>query len=144
MDDIVNEYNSSYHRTIKIKPVEVKGNTYIGYIKKVNDKYPKFKAGDQVKITKYKNIIAKGSSPNWFEEVFVITKVKNTFPWTIVINDLNGEEIIGIFYWKELQKADQQGFRIEKVIKREGNKLCVKWKGYDNSFNSWIDKNDLV
>ena len=98
MDDIVNEYNSSYHRTIKIKPVEVKGNTYIGYIKKVNDKYPKFKAGDQVKITKYKNIIAKGSSPNWFEEVFVITKVKNTFPWTIVINDLNGEEIIGIFY----------------------------------------------
>ena len=63
---------------------------------------------------------------------------------TYVINDLNGEEIIGTFYGKELQKTNQQEFRIEKVIKKKGNKLYVKWKGYDSSFNSWIDKKDLV
>ena len=74
----------------------------------------------------------------------MIKEVKNTVPWTYGINDLNGEEIIGIFYEKELQKTNQQKFRIEKVIKRKGNKLYVKWKGYDNLFNSWIDKNDVV
>ena len=74
----------------------------------------------------------------------MIKKVKNTFPWTYVIDDLNGEEITGIFYEKELQKIDQQKFRIEKVIKEKGDKLYVKRKGYDNSFNSWIDKKDFV
>ena len=70
--------------------------------------------------------------------------LKNTVPWTYAINDLSGEEIIGTFYEKELQKTNQKEFRIEKVIKRKGDKLYVKWKGYDNSFNSWIDKKDLV
>ena len=74
----------------------------------------------------------------------MIKKVKNTFPWTYVIDDVNGEEITGIFYEKELQKIDQQKFRIEKVIKEKGDKLYVKRKGYDNSFNSWIDKKDFV
>ena len=76
--------------------------------------------------------------------VFVINKFKNTVPWTYVISDLNGEEIMESFYEKELQKTNQKEFRIEKVIKRKGDKLYVKWKGYDNRFNSWIDKNDLV
>ena len=79
--------------------------------------------------------------PNWSEEVFLIKKIKNTIPWTYVINDLNGEEIIGTFYEKELQKTNQEEFRIEKVIRRKGD---GKWKGYDNSFNSWIDKANLV
>ena len=70
--------------------------------------------------------------------------VKNTVPWTYVLSDLKGQEIIGAFYEKELQKNNKQEFRIEKVIKRKGNKLYVKWKGYDSSFNSWIDKKDLV
>ena len=82
--------------------------------------------------------------PNWSEEVFVIKKVKNTVTWTYVINDLNGEAIIGTFYEKELQKPIQEEFRIKKVIKRKGNKIYVKWKGYNNSFNSWIDKASLV
>ena len=82
--------------------------------------------------------------PNWSEEVLIISEIKNTVPWTYVINDLNGEKIIGIFYEKELQKIDQKEFRIEKVLKRKGDKSYVKWKGYDNSFNSWIDKKDLV
>ena len=136
--------NNTYHKTIKMKPIDAKDNTYIDFEKEVNDKDPKFKLGDYVRISKYRNIFVKGYTPNWCEEVCVIKKVKNTVPWTYVINDLNGEEIIGIFYEKELQKTNQKEFRIEKVIKRKGDKLYVKWKGYNNSFNSWIDKKDLV
>ena len=82
--------------------------------------------------------------PNWSEEVFIISKINNTVPWTYVINDLNVEEIIGTFYQKELQKTNQQEFRIEKILQRKGYNLYVKWKDYDNSFNSWTDKKDLV
>ena len=71
-------------------------------------------------------------------------KQKNTAPWTYVIEDLNGEKIVGTFYEKQLQKTNQKHFGIEKVIKRKGDKLYLKWKGYDNSFNSWIDKKDIV
>ena len=144
LDDIVDEYNNTYHTTIKMKPIDVKDNTYINTSKEINNKDPKFKVGDHVRISKYKNIFANGYMPNWSEEVFVIKKVKNTIPWTYVINDLNGEEIIGTFYEKELQKTNQEEFRIEKVIRRKGDKLYVKRKGYDNSFNSWIDKANLV
>ena len=149
LDDIVDEYDNTYHRTIKMKPVDVKDNACIDSMelhseKEVNDKDPKFKVGDHARISKYKNIFAKVYTPNWSEEVFVIIKIKNAVPWTYVINDLNGEEITETFYEKELQKTNQQEFRIEKVIKRKGDKLYVKWKGYDNSFNSWIDKKDLV
>ena len=127
-----------------MKTIEVKDNTYVDSVNKVNDKDSKFKVGDHVKISKYKNIFAKGYTPNWSEEVFVIKEVKNTVPWTYVISDLNGEEIIGTFYEKELQKTNQQEFRIEKVLKRKGDKLYVKWKGYDNSFNNWINKKDIA
>ena len=136
LDYIVSEYNNTYHRAIEMKPVDVKDNTYIDFKKEVNDKDPKFKVGDDVRISKYKNIFAKGFAPNWSEEVFVVSKIKNTVPWTYIINDLNGEKIIETFYEKELQKTNQQEFRIEKVIKRKGDKLYVKWKGYDNSFNN--------
>ena len=144
LDDIVDEYNNTYYRTIKMKPIDVKDDTYIDFEKEVNDKDPKCKVGDHVRISKYKNIFAKGYTSNWSEEGFVIKKVKNKVPWTYLINDLNGEKIIGTFYEKELQKINQEEFRIEKVIKRKGDKLYVKWKGYDNSFNSWIDKKDLA
>ena len=140
LDDIINEYNNTYHRTIKIKPIDVKDNAYINIGKEVNGNDPKFKVGDHVRISKYKNIFDKDYTPNWSEEIFVIKEIKIAVPWTYVINDLNGEDIIGIFYEKELQKIDQQEFRIEKAIKKKGNKLYVKWKGYDSSFNSWIDK----
>ena len=106
LDDIVDEYNNTHHRTIKMKPVDVKDNTYIDFDKEVNDKDPKFKVGDHVRISKYKNILAKGYTPNWSEKVFVIKKVKNTIPWTYVINDLNDEEITRTFYEKELQKTN--------------------------------------
>ena len=144
LEDIVNEYNTAKHRTTKMKPIDVKDNKYIDFGKDANDNDPKFKVGDRVRISKYKNLFSKGYTPNSSEEVFVIKKIKNTVPWTYVIDDLNGEEITGTIYEKELQKIDQQEFRTEKVIKKNGDKLYVKWKGYDHSFNSWIDKKDLV
>ena len=82
--------------------------------------------------------------PNWSEEIFIIKKIKNTVPRTYVLNDLNSEEIIGTFYENKLQRIKQNKFRIEKIIKRKGDKLYVKWKGYDKSFSSWIDKKDIV
>ena len=97
VDDIVGEYNNTYHRTIKMKPVDVKDNIYIDFKKEVNDKDPKFKVGDHVRISKYKNIFPKEYIPNWSEEVFVVGKIKNSVTWTYVINNLNGEEIIGTF-----------------------------------------------
>ena len=103
LDDIVNEYNNTYHTTIKMKPIDVKDNTYINSDKEVNDKDPKFKIGDHVRISKYKNIFAKGHTPNWSEAILVIKKVKNSVPWTYEINDLNYEEITGTFYEKKLQ-----------------------------------------
>ena len=97
-----------------MKPADVKDIMYNDFKKEVNDKDPKFKVGHHVRISKYKNIFAKRCTPNWSEEVFVVSKIKNTVPWTYVINDLNGEEIIGTFYEKELQKTNQQEFRQKK------------------------------
>ena len=107
-DDIVDEYNNTYHRTIKMKPVDVKDNSYIDFKNEVNDKYLRFKVGDRVRISKCKNIFAKEYTQNWSEEVFVVSKIKNTVPWTYVIHDLNGKEIIGTFYEKKLQKTNQK------------------------------------
>ena len=91
LDDIVDEYNNPYHRTIKMKSIDVKDNTYIDFGEEVNDNDPKFKVGDHVRISKYKHIFAKGYTPNWSGEVFVIKEIKGTVPWTYVINDLNGQ-----------------------------------------------------
>ena len=108
LDDIVNKYINTYHSTIKMKPVNVKSNTYTNPSKEINDKDPKFKTGDIVRISKYENIFAKGYVPNCSEAVFVIKKVENTVPWTYVISDLKGEEIVGRFYEKEFQKTNQK------------------------------------
>ena len=125
LDDIVRKYNNTYHTSIKMKPDYVKDNTHIDFKKEFNDKDPKFKIGDHVRISKYKNIFAKGYMPNWSEEIFIIKKIKNTVPWTYGINDLNGEEIISTFYENELQKTDQKEFRIEKIlnVKFESNNI---------------------
>ena len=144
LDDIVNKYNNTVHRTIKMKPIGVTVDFYAEYNKDFNKKDPKLKVGDHIRISKYKNIFVKGYAPNWSEEVFVVSEIKYTVPWTYVVSDLNGEEITGSFYEKELQKTSQEKFRIEKVLKRKGGKLYVKWKGYDSPFNSWIHKKDLI
>ena len=144
LDDIVDEYNNTYHKTIKLKPIDVEDNFFAECNEESNEKDPKFKVGDHVRNSKFKNVLAKGHTPNWSEEVFIIKKIKNAVPWTYIISDLNGEEIVERFYEKELQKTNQKKIRMEKVMKRKGNKLYVKWKGYSNSFNSWIDKKDLI
>ena len=127
-----------------MKPIDVTSDSYNKYNEDSNEKDPKFKVGDHARISKYKNIFAKGYTPNWSEEVFVISKIKNTVPWTYVINDSKSEEIVGTFYEKELQKTNHKEFIIEQAIKRKGDKLYVTWKGYDNLFNSWINKKDIV
>ena len=144
LDDIVNKYNNTVHRIIKIKHIDVTNDSYDEYSEDFNKKGPKYKVNDHVRISKYKNIFAKRNVPNWSEEIFIVNEIKNTVPWTYAISDLNGEPITGTFYEKELQKTNQKMFRIEKVLKRKGDNLYAKWNRYDNSFNSWINKKDLV
>ena len=144
LNDIVNKYNSTIHKTIKMKPIDFTNDSYAEHSEDFNNKGPKFKVNDHVRISKYNNIFAKGYVPNWSEEVFIFNEIKNTVPWTYAISDLNGKLIIGTFYEKELQKTNQKEFRIEKVLKRKGDKLYVKWKGYDNCFNSWNNKKGFV
>ena len=136
--------DNTVHKTIQMKSVDVTDDSFAEYNEESNKKDPKYKIGDHVRISKYKNIFAKGYAPNWSEEVFIVSKINNTVPWTYVISDMNGEDITGSFYEKELQSTNQQIFRIEKIIKRKGNKLYVKCKVYDNSFNSWINEKDIL
>ena len=144
LDDIVNKYSKIVHRSIKMKLIDVTPDSYAEYNEDSNDKDPKFKVGDHVRISKYKSVFDKGYTQNWSEKVFVVSKIKDTVPWIYVISDLNGEPITISFHEKELQKTSQEKFRIEKVLKRKVDKLYVKWKGYDDSFTSWIDKKDLI
>ena len=99
---------------------------------------------DRVRISKKKGVFEKGYTPRWTEEVFKVSEVHYTEPITYKIVDLNNDEIQGSFYAPELQKTTQEMFRIEKVIRRKGNKSLVKWLGYPESFNSWVDNKDLV
>ena len=144
LDYIFDRYNNTVHRTIKIKPIDVTGDSYADYNEDFNKKYPKFNISDHLRISTYKNVFAKGYAPNWSEEVFVVTKIKNTVSWTYVFSDLNGEEITGRFYEKEFQKTSPEEFRMGKVLKRKGDTFYVRWKGYDNRFNSSINKKDLI
>ena len=142
LDEIINKYINTYHRTIKTKPVDVNPSMYIDFNKENNKKSPKVKVGDHVRTWKYKNIFAKGYVPNWSEKTFVIEKVKNTLAWANAISDLNGEEIVITFYKKQLQKTNQKEFRVENVIKRKGiymlnGKVMI-------ILNSWIDRKDIA
>ena len=99
LDDIVNEYNNTKHNTIKMKPKDVGNND------EDNEKRSRFKVGDRVRISKFKNIFAKGYTPNWSREIFIVNKIHDTVPYTYNIKDLNDEEIIGSFYDRELRKS---------------------------------------
>ena len=124
LGDIVKKYNNSNHNTTKMKLVDVqddsfaeynvKDDSFAEYNEDSNEKDPKFKIGDHVMISKYKNIFAKGYTLNWSEEIFVVKKIKNTVPWTYEINDLNGKEIIGSFYEKELQRLIKKNLELKK------------------------------
>ena len=110
LDDIANKYNNTVHRSIKMKPSHVTSGSYT----EQNEKEPKFKVGELVKISKYKNIFAKGYTQNWSAEVFIVSKIKNTVLWTYAISDLNGEPLTRSFYEKELQKTSQEKIRIKQ------------------------------
>ena len=152
LPDLVKDYNNTRHSSIKMTPVEaskkkneltVWRNLYPEHLER-RDIKPNFSIGDKVRITKKKKTFEKGYTTRWTEEIFTIAEVKRTSPVTYKIADLNGEEIKDSFYEPELQKTSQQLFRIEKVIKRGKKKSLVKWKGYSDDFNSWVDNKDIV
>ena len=105
LDGVVNTYNNTKHSTIKMKPIDVKDNNKRVYIDEHNEKDSRFKVGDRVRISKFKNIFAKGYTANWSTEIFIVDQINDTVPYTYNIKDLNGEEIIGSFYDRELQKS---------------------------------------
>ena len=119
LDDIVNKYNNTVDRTIKMKPIDITSDSYTEYNENSNETKPKFKVDDHVRISKYQIIFTKWYTKNWSEEVFVVSKIKDTVPSTYVVSDLNGGKITGSFCGKELQKINQNKYRIEKVIKRK-------------------------
>ena len=146
-------YNNRYHSTIKMKPIEVnKSNEkYIKeniYTYDKTSRTPKFKIGDLVRISlKRRPIFDKPSGNiNWSEELFKIHSINKTNVITYKIKDLNDEIIKGISYERELQKTKNTSevYIIEKIIRKNKNKYLVKWRGYSNEFNSWIDKDDII
>ena len=151
---ILASYNNSRHRSIGMTPIQARkpenyGKVYFNLYgdlardNKKNDK-PAFVIGDRVRISKYKRVtFDKGYTPNWTEEVFIIDEIRFTNPITYKIKDLNGEVIKGTFYREELQKTDQEVYRIEKIIRKSKGKALVKWKGYPDEFNSWVPAGDL-
>ena len=152
LPDLVKDYNNTVHTSIKITPIEAskKENELTVWRNLYPDRYkihnlqPKFSVGDEVRITKKKKVFEKGYTTRWTEEIFTIKKIRDTNPITYKLEDLQGEEIKGSFYEQELQKTAQQIYRIEKIIKKEKGKSLVKWKGYSDKFNSWVDNKDLI
>jgi hypothetical protein len=147
LDKLMFEYNNRYHNTIKMKPIEASKQTnkvsvwynYNQDIKPVGK--PKFKVGDKVRISRIKGLFEKGYLPNWSEELFEIVSVKHTIPFTYTIKDMNGEHVAGSFYSEELQKTNQEVYRIEKIIRKKKIKGVeyglIKWLGYSDKFNEW-------
>ena len=135
--DIVNKYDNKYPSTIKMKPVAVKSNTYVDFNKEINENIPKFKL---MILSEFQNIFLQKAMFQIGLRKFLSLKKLKILWRGHVINDFNAEEIVGTFYKKELQKTNQKLFRIEKVIRRKDHKLYIKRKGYDSSFNNWIDK----
>ena len=144
LDDIVNIYNNTIHRTIKRKPIKVKNNSFAEYIEESNKRNPKFKDGDHVRISKYKNIFAKGYTPNWSEEIFVIKKVKNTVPWTLLLTILIVKRLLKVFMKKNCRKLIKKNLEQKNYLKEKVINCMLKLKGYDNSFKSWINKKDIL
>ena len=152
LPDLVEDYNNTVHSSTKFTPVEAskKENELKVWRNLYPDRYktsrlnPKFSVGDKVRITKKKKVFEKGYTTRWTEEIFTIKEIQETNPITYILEDLQGEEIKGTFYEPELQKTEQQIYRIEKVIEKEKGRSFVKWKGYPDKFNSWVDNKDLI
>ena len=152
LDDLVNEYNNKYHSTIKMSPIEGSKKINENKIKniynfEITKKAGKFKIGDRVRISLEKNIFEKGYETNWTQEIFVIYDIKCSNVPYYYLKGLNNEKLDGTFYEQELQKTDMKKddlYTIEKILKTNKNKVYVKWRGYDSSFNSWINRNMIT
>lgn len=150
LNDVVNEYNNTKHRTIKMKPSDVSEknekhllDTVYKYTSYLSTN--KFKIDDRVRISKYKSVFDKGYLPNWTTEIFIIYKIQYTQPKTYLLRDYQNNEIAGAFYGHELQKVQYPNlYLIEKILKTDGNRVFVKWLGFDSSHNSWINKNKFL
>ena len=153
LDDLMKKYNEKIHRTIRMRPVDVNEKNEkevlnrirtTNYYKIEENRKPKFKIGDVVRISKEKHVFEKGYTPNWTTENFTITKVRYTTPFTYNIKDYKNELINGIFYEEELQKCKHPDtYLIERIIRKRGENLFVKWLGFNDTHNQWIHQNDL-
>ena len=153
LPNLIKKYNNRYHRTIKMKPTDVNklNEKYIRdtiYNYKITNKISKFKINDLVRISLKRRELFDKPTGNirWSEELFKIYKINKSNVITYKLKDLSNEIIKGIFYEKELQKSKNTTgeYIIEKILKTKGNKIFVKWRGYSNNFNSWIDKNSVT
>ena len=152
LPELVEDYNNTVHSSTKLTPTDAskEENELKVWRNLYPDRYktsrlnPKFSVGDEVRITKKKKDFEKGYTARWTEEIFTIKEIRETNPITYKLEDLQGEEIEGTFYEPELQKTEQQIYRIEKIIKKEKGRSFVKWKGYSDKFNSWVDNKDLI
>lgn len=150
LKNLVKDYNNKKHRTIKLAPVEVTMANEKQLLEHVYT-YPKlmqknkFKVGDFVRVSKFKTVFEKGYTPNWTTEIFKVISINNKFPVTYLLEDYKGQLISGRFYEKELQKTNHPDtYLVEKILKRNGTKLYVKWLGFGSSHNSWINKTDII
>ena len=152
LDNLLEEYNHSVHRTIKMKPADVTledEQDLLSIFNSIKNKRPrgnakKFKIGDCVRISKLKGVFEKGYTANWSAELFTIDKVLPTTPVTYQLKDFKGNRIEGSFYNEELQKAKYcDVYLVEKIVKSRGNKCLVKWHGFPSSENTWEDRKNL-
>ena len=150
LDELVKNYNNKYHSTIKMTPIEGSKKINEKKIKNIYNfektkKLGKFKIGDRVRISLEKNIFEKGYDTNWTQEIFVIYDIKYSNVPYYYLKDLNNKKLQGTYYAQELQKTEQDDlYTIEKILRTNKDKIYVKWRGYDNSFNSWINKNTVT
>ena len=151
LDKLVNEYNNSYHRSIKMKPIDASKKSNENNVRnnlynfKYTNKKPKFSIGDRVRVSLLKNTFEKSYTSNWSQEIFIIDDIKTSNVHYYFLKDLQGEKIDGSFYEQELLKTKQNDlYIIEKIIKKVGNKYLVKWKNYPDKFNSYVNQNDIV
>lgn len=151
LPELLTEYNNSKHRTIGMKPKDVSTENEAKVLKRFSrtdqerEKRAKFKVGDKVRVSKMKQVFEKGYTPNWSTEIFTVSQVVPTYPvFTYKLKDYQDQPIAGGFYEQELLKAKYSDvYLVEKVLKKCGNQLYVKWLGFDHSHNSWINKSDL-
>ena len=151
LPDLVEDYNNTVHSSTKLTPVDAskKENELKVWRNLYPDRYktsrlnPKFSVGDEVRISRKKKVFEKGYTTRWTNEIFTIKEIRETDPITYKLEDLEGEEIKGSFYAEELQKSKEQIYKIEKIIKKKNGKSYVKWKGYSDKFNSWVDDKNI-